>query len=200
MCAAGLRFAGVFASANAVARRTASMKRIALATLAAFAAANAILFAFVLPAEFGVDPTGVGDALGLTGLAGAPPTNVHRTATPLVEDARRFELAPFESVELKYQLAAGDGLVYAWTANGAVNFDLHAEPDAAAPGIAESFAHGRAERDSGTYVAPFDGVHGWFWENRGAATVVVSLRSAGFATAAKRYHDGRAEPVEIGSP
>ena len=174
------------------------MKRIVLATLAALAGANAILFAFVLPAEFGVDPTGVGAALGLTGLAATLPSDVHRTATPLIEDARRFELAPFESIELKYHLVAEDGLVYAWTASGEVVFDLHAEPAGAAEGVAESFAQGRGRGDSGTYVAPFDGVHGWFWENRGATAVTVSLRAAGFATGATRYHDGRAEAAPIG--
>ena len=176
------------------------MKRIALATLIAFAGANAIFFAFVLPAEFGVDPTGIGGALGLTGLAGAPAADVYRTETALVEDARRFELAPFESIELKYDLVAGDGLVYAWTASGEVFFDLHAEPADAEPGTAESFAQGRGLADSGTYVAPFDGIHGWFWENRGASALVVSLRAAGFATGATRYFDGRAEPVDIASP
>lgn len=175
------------------------MKRIAIATLIAFASANAILFAFVLPAELGIDPTGVGTALGLTGLAGEPASAVHQTETPLVEDARQFELAPFESVEIKYQLAEDDGFVYAWNASAEVVFDLHAEPAGAAEGFAESFAQGRGSSDSGTYVAPFDGIHGWFWENRGATTVVVSLRTAGFATGATRYHDGRAEAVPMGA-
>lgn len=169
------------------------MKRVLLATVAAFAAATAVFALFVLPAEFGLDPTGVGRVLGLTGLAGAPPEDIHRTTAALVEDERAFELAPFESVEFKYDLAAGDGLVYSWTANAEVVFDLHAEPKDAPEDAAESYAQGRAEADAGTYVAHFNGVHGWFWENRGATTVAVQLRVAGFASGATRYHDGRAE-------
>lgn len=169
------------------------MKRVLLATAAAFAAATGIFFTLVLPAEFGADPTGVGRFLGLTGLAGAPPEDIHRTTAALVEDERAFELAPFESVEFKYDLANGDGLVYSWTANAEVVFDFHAEPEDAPEGAAESFAQGRATADAGTYVAHFDGVHGWFWENRGATTVAVQLRVAGFASGAKRYYDGRAE-------
>ena len=175
------------------------MKRIAWATFGALAAANAIFFAFVLPAEFGIDPTGIGRTLGLVGLAGAPPEDVHRTATPLLADRRAFELAPFESVEFKYDLAAGDGLVYAWTATGEVVFDFHAEPEGAAPGVAESFAQGRADADRGTYVAHFTGIHGWFWENRGVATVAVSLRVSGFATGAAAYRDGDAQRIAIGA-
>ena len=166
------------------------MKRVALATVAAFLAASGAFVTFVLPAEFGVDPTGVGRALGLLGLAGAPPLDAHRTETAFAAETRVFELAPFESVEIKYDLVGGDGLVYAWRADGEVVFDLHAEPTGADPDTAESFAQGRGMRDSGTYVAPYEGIHGWFWENRTTETLTVTLRLAGFATGATEYKDG----------
>ena len=169
------------------------MKRIALATGLAFLAASAVFVTLVLPAEFGVDPTGVGRALNLTGLAGEQVVNARRTETPLAMDERSLALEPFESVELKYDLAAGDGLVYAWTAEAEVFFDLHAEPADAPPGVAESFLQGRRRADAGTYTAAFDGRHGWFWENRGPTPLTVRLRVAGFATGATHYHDGRAE-------
>lgn len=176
------------------------MKRIALATLAALIAANGAFFMFVLPAEFGVDPTGVGRALGLLGLAGAPPLDAHRTDTAFATETRVFELAPFESVEIKYDLVAGDGLVYAWRAEGEVVFDLHAEPTGADPEAAESFAQGRDTTDAGTYVAPYDGIHGWFWENRGVGSVTVTLHLAGFATGATEYKDGDAARVPFPHP
>ena len=175
------------------------MKRVLLATLGAFVAATAVCVAFVLPAELGVDPSGIGRLLGLTGLAEAPPTAVRQTDAALRQDMRRFELAPFESVEFKYQLAAGDGFVYAWAASGEVVFDLHAEPAGAAPGVAESFAQGRATADRGSYVASFHGLHGWFWENRGHETVAVSLQVAGFPTSAIHYAGGRADAVPLPS-
>lgn len=175
------------------------MKRVLLATLGAFAAATAVCIAFVLPAELGVDPTGVGRLLGLTGLAEAPPTAVRQTDAALRQDTRRFELAPFESVEFKYQLATGDGFVYAWAASGEVVFDLHAEPAGAAPGVAESFAQGRSAAGRGSYRASFDGLHGWFWENRGHETLVVSLQLAGFPTGAIHYAGGRADSVPLPS-
>ena len=173
------------------------MKRVLIASALALAAASAVFFALVLPAEFGVDPTGTGRLLGLTGLAGEPPTDVHRTTLALVGDEREFELAPFESVELKYDLATGAGMVYSWNATGEVVFDLHAEPAGAPEGVGESFAQGRATADSGAYVASFDGVHGWFWENRGYASVVVTLRAVGFMGGATHYADGRSERVPL---
>ena len=48
---------------------TPSGKRLGLSVAAAFAVAVAVLVLFVLPAEYGIDPTGVGGALGLTQMA-----------------------------------------------------------------------------------------------------------------------------------
>ncbi len=49
-----------------------SVRRLMMATLAAFVAAVVILVTFVLPAEYGIDPLHTGRALGLTQLASAP--------------------------------------------------------------------------------------------------------------------------------
>ena len=173
------------------------MKRVALATAAALLAASAVFVALVLPAEFGVDPSGAGRALGLLGLSGRAEGQYQAQPGALVGDRREFDLAPFESVELKYHLAAGRGLVYSWNASGDVVFDLHAEPAGAAPGYAESFAQGRGTADSGIYKAPYDGIHGWFWENRGAVAVVVQLETAGFATAATVFAAGRSNTFAL---
>lgn len=176
-------------------------RRTFLATACAFLAASAVFVALVLPAEFGRDPSGVGRALGLLGLSGSEANRGYApSAGTLIEDVREFELAPFESVELKYDLEAGRGLVYSWAASGAVVFDLHGEPAGAAAGYAESVAQGRAEADSGLYQASFDGIHGWFWENRGAGTVVVRLRTAGFASGATLFVDGFPERLALGEP
>ena len=121
------------------------MMRVALATAGALVAASAVFVALVLPAEFGIDPSGIGRALGLTGLSGAEARRGHEpVAGALIVDQRDFELAPFESVELKYDLDAGRGIVYSWTASAEVVYDLHGEPVDAAPDYAESFAQGRA--------------------------------------------------------
>jgi hypothetical protein len=33
---------------------------------------------------------------------------------------------------------------------------------------------------SGSLIAPWQGIHGWFWQNKSEAPVVVRLRMAGF--------------------
>lgn len=161
-----------------------------VATLVSLLVAAGLLITVVLPAEYDLDPLGTGGLLGLSGLSGGTPEAVNDASAPFLIDRVRFELAPFESVEYKYRMERDGGMVYSWLASGEVLFDLHAEPDGGRPGYAESFAQGRDKERNGSYVAPFSGIHGWFWENRGMQTVIVELRAAGFFDHAIEFRDG----------
>ena len=54
--------------------------------------------------------------LGIKGMAGYSVGALSKQPQTYVEDLREFELAPFESVEYKYRLAAGQSMVFAWQA------------------------------------------------------------------------------------
>lgn len=181
-----------------------------------------LLVMAVLPAEYGLDPTGAGEILGLTALASddAEPISAltdhldtyrvepdraaaaRGTATNAVGlpslhgETLRFELGPFESVEYKYRLAAGDSLIYRWHSTAVVLVNFHSEPDDAAAvrtptdETAVSFNQGRSQANYGAYVAPFDGIHGWFWQNRGTEPLVIELQTQGFFSAAVDYRGG----------
>lgn len=56
------------------------VRKLSLATLAAVLIAGIVLVGAILPAEYGVDPTGFGRAMGFTALSGEP-------GAPVVEDA-----------------------------------------------------------------------------------------------------------------
>jgi len=171
-------------------RPTASRRRVLVATsLAALVAAGALV-AFVLPAEYGIDPLGTGAALGLTALSEPGLDALDAAPGAYTAETVTFELQPFESVEYKYRLETGAALVFSWQATGEVVAELHAEPDGAPEGFAESFDRTRAAESHGSYRASFPGWHGWFWENRGIDAVTVSLESAGFFTAARTYRGG----------
>ena len=159
------------------------------ATVLSILVAAIVLVTLVLPAEYDLDPLGAGALLGLTGLSRTGPAALAAQPSPFRHEQRVFELAPFESVEYKYRLEADAGLVFSWRATGEVVFDLHAEPDGAEPGYAESFAEGRGLEGHGTYTAPFPGIHGWFWENRGAVTISVVFNASAFTAGAKEYRD-----------
>lgn len=175
-------------------------RRILGATLAAFLAAAVALVAFVLPAEYGLDPLGTGAAMGLTALAEPEREVVEAAAAPYVPETVRFELQPFESVEYKYRLEQGDTLVYSWRASADVVSELHAEPDDAPEGFAESYDRSRVSAHHGSYHAAFAGWHGWFWENRSADVVTVTLDAAGFFSAARIYRGGRVWEQDKAAP
>ena len=159
------------------------------ATVLSVLVATVVLVTLVLPAEYDVDPLGTGASLGLTGLSRTGPTALVDQLGSFRQEQRVFELAPFESVEYKYRLEADAGLLFSWRATGEVVYDMHAEPDGAEEGFAESFSQGRGQEGHGAYAAPFPGIHGWFWENRGAKSVVVTLNTAAFTDFAKEYRD-----------
>ncbi|MGI9249717.1 MAG: hypothetical protein ACR2PR_00730 [Pseudohongiellaceae bacterium] len=168
-----------------------SSRTILLATGISLAVALLLLLTVILPAEFGRDPLGTGELTGLTALS--------RTANPLEEqfevhrqDYREFELGPFQSVEYKYLMDRDTPLVFSWLADGELYFDMHAEPAGLGEDYAESFEQGNEMRRTGSYYAPFTGIHGWFWENRGSDTLTLRLYTAGFYQTATVFRDGGA--------
>jgi hypothetical protein len=186
-------------------------ERIALAAGAALLVAGLVLVIAILPAEYGVDPLGIGAKLGLTELnataesierfqanaaAGAgsgQPTIVARDRE-FKQDTVDFKVAGGDFIEYKYRLEKGEALLFNWKASSAVNYDFHAEPDGAPRGFAESYEKGNAANQAGgTFTAPFSGIHGWYWQNPGSQDVTVTLTTAGFYTVAHEFRPG--EPV-----
>ena len=172
-------------------------ERLALAAGAALLVAGVILVIAVLPAEFGVDPTGIGRRLGLTamsdiqksleafeanrGAATAGGATVAPQERAYQQETIDLKLGPRESVEYKYRLDKGEALFYSWKATGLVNVEFHAEPDGAPQGYAETYEKKNAQQAaSGTLTAPFSGIHGWYWENQTDGEVTVTLSAAGF--------------------
>jgi hypothetical protein len=164
--------------------------RILKSVLLSLLVAIVVLVVAVLPAEFGVDPTGLGRWAGLTDLAEPPLAAFRPEDVTLLTDWKQRELQPYESLEYKFRLEKGDSLLFSWYASGDLIHDFHSQPDGADANTAMSFEAGRARQSSGVYLAPFDGEHGWFWENRTAETVTVTLRASGFFDTAVEYRDG----------
>jgi len=155
----------------------------------------------ILPAEYGIDPTGLGGAMGLTMLSQAnaaepassevgsssdnllalPAGPVWKTSGKLSSDTTRVTLKPGEGLEVKATMNAGDRMVFNWASEGGpVNFDMHGERYNDGDNFT-SYWQGRNEpAANGAFEAPFDGTHGWYWRNRGDETVTIVLRTSGF--------------------
>ncbi len=211
-----------------------SIRQLVKATLGAIVVAALILVTTVLPAEYGIDPTGIGTRLGLDVLGAtaeaaealalqpqapqpqAPQTSARSPSTPDItatnaalsakantafganadqsfdakavslrstpyrRDTLTVTLPPGKGAEVKAMLKSGDGMVFHWKASGDVALDMHGERI----GIKHawtSYAIEHAQREAaGTFVAPFDGSHGWYWQNRGTEPVTVEIEVSGF--------------------
>lgn len=160
--------------------------------------AGAVLF--VLPAETGWDPTGVGKALGLVEIADPVSPEQDRgaarmaretvleladtapAALPGASDVWEYELPPFEGIEFKYTVPQGGKVAFHWQASAPLHYDMHAHPFDGGTELTESYGVSEAQAMQGTYTAPFTGIHGWYWQNRSLDTVTLRLEASGAMT------------------
>lgn len=181
-----------------------SGRALVVATLAALLVASVVLATAVLPAEYGIDPLGTGRVLGLADLfaakeeasaaAAAPAAILPAAGGPLHSryedyrfDAREFTIPPRTGMEFKYELLEGATMLYAWRATAFVDFDFHTEPEGKPKNTSDSFEKGTAAQQRGAYTAPYNGIHGWYWENKSDRAVTLTLTSAGFYDEARLF-------------
>ena len=136
-------------------------------------------------------------ALAQTTVQPPPPTPgaISVQAAPFKQEAITITLAPKEGMEYKYELEKGQGLLYTWAATAPVHYELHSEPAAGPKGYAEFFdQHDSRDQGHGSYVAPFSGIHGWYWENKSDREVTLRLTTSGFYTGSQEFRKG--QPVK----
>jgi len=202
-----------------------STQRLLKATGLSMALAALLLITVVMPAEYGIDPTGIGGHLGLNVLGAnseapsspPPPGQVPVTSATDGSDAANAALAaraeaafgksdgqsldasavslvagplrrstltvilePGKGAEVKAQLKTGEGLVFHWTASADVAVDMHGERLNVKNAWTSYAVEAAQHESSGTFVAPFEGSHGWYWKNHGAEPVTVEVEAVGF--------------------
>ncbi|MDO3380264.1 transmembrane anchor protein [Geoalkalibacter halelectricus] len=182
--------------------------RLLRSTVVAALIAAVLLVTTILPAEYGIDPTGVGRALGLThmgeikvslaaeAVASAsepapaiqtPPVTVEQTTEPAAsvpsgqEHTMTVTLKPGQAAEIKLAMRKDARVLFEWiSAGGPVNFDTHGDPVGAPKDFYHGYDKGKNQRgQSGELQAAFDGTHGWFWRNRSNAEVTITLKTSG---------------------
>ncbi|MDP3332268.1 MAG: hypothetical protein Q8S55_09830 [Methylococcaceae bacterium] len=193
-----------------------SLKSLIIATSFAMLLAAIILISAVLPAEYGIDPTGLGKMMGLTALSAQskatsqmlaitspvlPPqatevsgqdqkqaTNQSTGSSETTQkqpqsqwqDSVKIIVPAGEGLEYKFHLAKGASLEYSWATDGAqLYFDFHGEPKGDKTGYFKSFKESTDNQSNGTLTAPFEGPHGWYWENKTRSPVTIILNTKG---------------------
>lgn len=173
--------------------------RLVRATLLAAAMAGVLLVTVVLPAEYGVDPTRIGRALGLyrepaseaaplpestADAAGGAPAGVgslFKSDTSYRSDEMSITLAAGEGAEIKAEMNAGERLVFSWTAaGGGVDVDMHGEAADKSAGDRSYWKGEFEESGHGAFEAPMAGNHGWFWQNLNDEPVTITVKTSGF--------------------
>ena len=155
----------------------------------------------VLPAEFYRDPLGIGKATGIDRLWASEEVRVtgqasaaanHSYATPFRSDVVDVPLKaggdPDRGDELEYKvrLKQGASYIYSWEVAGLSNpaefySEFHGHTTVAGKTMTVAdYRKATGGRDNGVLVAPFDGVHGWYFQNQSLQPVTVKLHLAGF--------------------
>lgn len=140
----------------------------------------------LLSPSFGFGPGGLADRrVALSGRTAKPSATVAvvQREAPFRSAGMSVTIAPGEGTEVLTSMTEGDSFVFAWASTGApVSFDMHGE-------MAEGKDHGeivsywkdRQKQDGfGSFTAPFDGTHGWYWHNPGSEPVTIHVTISGY--------------------
>lgn len=106
---------------------------------------------------------------------------VAKSDVPFSSNEMSLTLQPGEGAEIKATMRKGEQFVYNWAVEGGpVNVDMHGEKPDAGDKFTSYWKGQQLTSDQGTFVAPFDGTHGWYWRNRGDKPVSVKVKASGF--------------------
>ena len=158
-----------------------------------------LLLIVIFPAEYGTDPTGVGNLLGLKEMGdikmslldeaqnepadeiNVPSSNIdHKDKIVVNNDVVEHTLEPGQAIEIKLEMKRESLVQYEWkTSKGGLNYNLHGDGYKGTDNFM-SYKKGRmVSSDNGDLKAAFDGYHGWFWRNREDYPVTLRLETSG---------------------
>ena len=185
-----------------------SSAQLIRSTAIAAASAVAILVTVVLPAEYNIDPTGIGGVLGLSEMG--------EIKTQLAEEAEADRLLEIEAEEQSslmndifglfvgtayaqeaeiwrdettFTLAPGDSAEWKLVMEEGQTVEYRMLVDGGrvnfdmhghGGGNSVTYEKGRGSTgDEGEIIAAFDGEHGWFWRNRDSQPATVTVQVRG---------------------
>jgi hypothetical protein len=177
--------------------------RLIASTLAALGVAALVVLGAILPAEFNLDPLGIGRLSGLSRLWAPADRKVdagkgqaaraHEYDAAFRTDVVEIPLGGFlsgvENSELEYKVRMKKDatLIYSWEVVGAADprdfhFDFHGHttPKPGEAMTVSSYRQAFGLRRQGSLTAPFEGIQGWQFSNSSEQPVIVRLRLAGF--------------------
>jgi len=175
--------------------------RLLALTAGGLVVASLVVFGAILPAEFNMDPLGIGKATGLNRLWAPPEVAFDASKAGTGTLAREYEIG-FRSDTIEIPLKSGDGrgneleykvrmkkdatLIYEWTVSDITNpeefyYDFHGHTVVEGQEMTvATYKQATGTSAKGALTAPFDGVHGWYFQNQALPAVVVRVKLSGF--------------------
>ena len=71
-------------------------------------------------------------------------------------------------------------MLFHWKATEPLHYDMHSHPFDGGTAMTESYSVADASEMQGSYVAPFSGIHGWYWVNKTSRPVTIHVTTCGF--------------------
>ncbi len=146
-------------------------------TIVSLVIAALSLVLFILPAEYNIDPTGIGKSLGLTVFNDKTTLPVITQQPQTAKQDSVFLVVPAgKGIEYKLTMKKYSKANYEWITNTKELYvDLHGEPKGDITGYFESYAIATTNQMKGSFTAPFEGSHGWYWKNNSDNDIRIQL-------------------------
>lgn len=179
-----------------------SAKTLAIITGGGLVGGALIVLGAIMPAEFNVDPLGLGKLTGIgrlwapeaetfsggsAALAHASPSAKSSHVVDISLGAAEWQEA---AVEYKVHMKPGQSIFYRWTvvnldgtpATVPIEVDQHGHdtPPEGQPETVVEFRKDRLLSDQGSMTAPLDGIFGWYFRNHAPDPVTIRLEIEGF--------------------
>jgi hypothetical protein len=180
-----------------------SGKTLAIITGGGLVAGALIVLGAIMPAEFNVDPLGLGKLSGISRLWAPEEKKIDTNSAsgplareydvPLRSDTIEIPLTDFlggakgSELEYKVNMKEGATLVYEWEVIGAdaprdfhYDFHGHTTPKSGEEMTVATYKQDFGLKAQGSLQAPFEGIQGWQFSNSSEKPVVVRVKLTGF--------------------
>ena len=156
----------------------------------------------MLPAEYAIDPLGIGRLTGLDALG------VSKASKPITEVMHAHPRKYYSgniAIEIAGRRRAGvQGDAGGWASRCCTRGGCRADPCTSSSTASRPKAAGRtgyfrsyeiqqrASESHGSFIAPFTGQHGWFWRNLSDEPAVITLQASGYYSRLGRIESKKA--------
>jgi hypothetical protein len=160
-----------------------------------------LVFSLVLPAIYGIDPTGLGAKLGLNGLSNQADVDMGKVSVAQTQSSENaadqpiagfreqsserqesfaLSIPPKQSLVFNLAMAKDYELDYHWATDGKPLYaELRGKKETATDNEFKVFGKLKESKAKGFFIAPFSGNYSLYWDNKSDQVVKVRLTAKG---------------------